>query len=192
MSLGKKLCYNIGLWSNSQTSFITQYNLNMPVVSCQLCTKEFKAKPSWIKNGYGKYCSRNCSYKGRLNGKEVACTVCATVTYKSQKALNGSRSKKYFCSKSCQTTWRNTEFKGNKHANWQGGRHSYRELLLRSSSSPACTLCRTDDLRILAAHHIDEDRNNNTIENLAWLCHNCHHLVHHDQVEHKKFMAAIV
>ena len=161
-------------------------------VNCKNCQKEFNAKPSWIKNGYGKFCSRACGYKNRLNGKEVSCAICNQKTYKSKKALCSSKSKKYFCGKSCQTTWRNSEFKGTKHANWKGGRHSYRELLIRKDPNPRCILCNTIDLRVLATHHIDENKNNNTIENLAWLCHNCHHLVHHHRDEHKKFMAAIV
>lgn len=81
---------------------------------------------------------------------------------------------------------------GTRHANWKGGEHSYRELLLRSGKKPVCTLCNTIDIRILAVHHIDYDRTNNAIENLAWLCHNCHHLVHHHSDELERFMAAIV
>ncbi len=43
----------------------------------------------------------------------------------------------------------------------------------------------------MAVHHIDEDHNNNELGNLAWLCHNCHHLVHHDNVERQRFLALI-
>lgn len=164
----------------------------MVQVTCLTCAKEFYAKPSWLKNGYGKYCSRLCGDSNKRTGKVVACTECDKETYKSQKALRGSKSGKFFCGKSCQTKWRNTTHIGIKHANWKGGEHSYRELLLRSNKTPICALCRTTDIRILAAHHIDYDRTNNTIENLAWLCHNCHHLVHHHPDELKRFMAAMV
>jgi predicted HNH restriction endonuclease len=38
-------------------------------------------------------------------------------------------------------------------------------------------------MRVLAVRHIDQNHKNNNVENLAWLCHNCHHLVHNDKVE---------
>lgn len=164
----------------------------MVQVTCLTCSKEFNAKPSWIKTGYGKYCSRICGDHSKRTGMMVACSVCSKETYKSSKALRGSKSGKFFCSKSCQTKWRNTAHMGAQHANWKGGGHSYRELLLRTDEIPTCTLCKAVDIRILAVHHIDEDRTNNTIENLAWLCHNCHYLVHHHPDELKRFMAAIV
>jgi 5-methylcytosine-specific restriction endonuclease McrA len=41
-----------------------------------------------------------------------------------------------------------------------------------------CKRCGTEDKRVLEAHHIDSNRKNNTIQNLVWLCRNCHHLVH--------------
>ena len=53
-------------------------------------------------------------------------------------------------------------------------------------------LCKTVDTRVLAVHHIDGNKKNNVVDNLAWLCNNCHHLVHHYPDEFKKFMATIV
>jgi predicted HNH restriction endonuclease len=40
-------------------------------------------------------------------------------------------------------------------------------------------------------HHIDKDRTNNTLKNLAWLCHNCHYLVHHDKLEMQRFLKSL-
>lgn len=164
----------------------------MVQVICKHCSKEFYAKPSWIKNGYGIYCSNHCSFASRKQGETVFCHVCGTETYKQRKALTRSKSGKFFCTKSCQTKWRNRVYVREDHPNWKGGRHSYRELMLKQGGEPKCVLCKTIDERILAVHHIDEDRSNNVIENLAWLCHNCHHLVHHHPNERSKFMAAIV
>ena len=88
------------------------------------------------------------------------------------------RNKKYFCSKSCQTKWRNTEFVGEKHGNWKGGEFTYRDILKRNKTPEICKICFSSDSRVLAVHHIDKNHKNNNIENLVWLCHNCHHLVH--------------
>lgn len=168
------------------------YYWRMPTVRCKMCAALFYAKPSWLKHGYGKYCSARCQYEGRKNGKIINCFICGTVTYKPRKVIKRSKSKKYFCSKSCQTKWRNTEFVGLKHANWKSGRYAYRSILKRHKVPAVCVLCRTTDSRVLATHHIDHNRINNTRNNLAWLCHNCHFLVHHYSVEKDAFAETLV
>lgn len=159
---------------------------------CKTCKKSFSVKPSWIKAGYGKYCSKPCRAEASKKGKIVSCYECGEQVYKSRKALNGSKSGNYFCGKSCQTTWRNTHFSKEKHPNYKHGHNAYRRILLQSDKEQYCRLCQTVDKRVLAAHHIDHDHFNHDIENLTWLCHNCHHLVHHDKKEHERFMATIV
>jgi len=121
----------------------------------------------------------------------VFCYVCNKEIYKPLRALINSKSKKYFCGKSCQTKWRNSEFVGPKHANWKHGSASYKSVLSRHNIPKKCILCKTTDTRVLAVHHIDENHSNNALENLAWLCHNCHHLVHHDRVEKERFFKTL-
>jgi hypothetical protein len=108
-------------------------------------------------------------------------------------AIAHSKSKKYFCSKSCQTRWRNSMiYIGENHPNWKnGGARHYRDILRRSRQKEICGLCKTTDKRILAVHHIDHNHANNKLENLAWLCHNCHYLIHHHPDEHQKLMVPI-
>lgn len=55
-----------------------------------------------------------------------------------------------------------------------------------------CFRCRVSDIRVLAVHHADENRTNNGVENLIWLCHNCHYLIHHDILEKKRMMETMV
>ena len=163
----------------------------MPIVRCKLCAKEFYGKPYFLKIGQAKYCSSVCQYEDRKKGKIVSCNICGKETYKQVKQLVKSKSGKFFCSKSCQTKWRNTEFIGSKHANFIHGNGSYRSILNRHKIVKRCNLCGNNDPRVLAVHHIDENHQNNTLENLAWMCHNCHFLVHHDKVEKAKFLAKI-
>lgn len=154
----------------------------MPLIKkCKICGEEFRTKPFFVKNGGGVYCSRDCHYKGIRTGKEVQCFVCGKDTYKSLQSLKRSKSKKFFCNKSCQTKWRNTEFVGDRHANWKEGKHSYRSVLVRNKIPKVCKLCNSKDERVLATHHIDRNRKNNVLDNLVWLCHNCHFLVHNHQ-----------
>lgn len=164
----------------------------MPIVLCKICSKEFYGKPFFLKRGQAKYCSQECMRVGSKTGKIVKCHSCDKSVYKTQKALRVSKSKTYFCTKSCQTKWRNSVFVGPRHANWKDGKHSYKSVILRNKIPKFCKLCKNNDYRVLAVHHIDQNRKNNSISNLVWLCHNCHHLVHHDKEEKQKFMETLV
>lgn len=163
----------------------------MPIVKCKICSKEFYGKPFFLKQGNAKYCSKKCMHIGSRTGKIVKCHSCDKEVYKTKKALRVSKSKTYFCTKSCQTKWRNSVFIGPKHVNWKDGRFSYKSVMLRNKVPKICKLCKNKDSRVLAVHHLDHNKKNNDLLNLAWLCHNCHFLVHHDK-ETKKYMEALV
>ena len=152
----------------------------MPIVKCKLCEKEFYAKPSWLKNGWGKYCSSKCQYEAQKTGKFIACYICGKKTWKTPKQTDHSKSGKFFCGKSCQTLWRNKEFRGPRHHNWKGGKYIiHKSLLLENDIKAVCKLCKSKDERVLAVHHLDKNRKNNNVKNLVFLCQNCHHLVHY-------------
>ena len=151
----------------------------MPEVKCNICNKPFHIKPSHQKLGYGKYCSKPCQYEGKKKGKYVNCYICNKETWKTPKNFKKSKSGKLFCSKSCQTKWRNKYYSGSLHPNWKSGANiDYRKILLESSVKQVCKKCKCNDKRLLVVHHIDKDRKNNKTKNLIWLCLNCHYLVH--------------
>lgn len=165
----------------------------MPIVSCQICRSDFYSKPNWIKHGWGKYCSMECKRIGQKNGVFKNCFICGKKTYKTQKDLRKSKSGKFFCSKSCQTLWRNKiVFVGQNHANWKGGEFTYRNAILRTNKPQICKRCQFEDKRVLVVHHLDKNRMNNDPANLIWLCANCHMLIHHDINEMRQFMEALV
>ena len=83
-------------------------------------------------------------------------------------------------------------YTGPNHPNWKGGEHAYRDTMLRMPKSKKCKRCGIADLRLLTVHHLDENHRNNRIENLVWMCYNCHFLVHKNKEEKKKFMGAMV
>ena len=163
----------------------------MPIGECKICSKKFYAKPYFLRLGHAKYCSKECQYQGAKTGKMVFCSICNKEVYKRGRALNNSKSGKLFCSKSCQTKWRNSFFVGPKHANWKNGSYEYKTILRRHKIPEICGVCKTKDSRVLATHHVDKNHRNNKLENLAWLCHNCHFLVHHYDVERKQFDVSI-
>lgn len=149
--------------------------------ACKICKRLFFVKPYSVRRGWGIYCSRQCQYNDKT-GKSLNCSVCGEEIYKTIQQIKRSKSKKYFCGKSCQTKWRNTQYTGKKHKNWKGGSETYMAKLERSGATKACTGCGNDDRRVLAVHHVDWNHGNNKLENLTWLCHNCHHLEHYGNV----------
>lgn len=162
-------------------------------MNCKICSNSFYAKPNWIRRGDGKYCSVACKRKAQKTGTVVQCFICKKEVYRARRHLLHSKSRKYFCGKSCQTIWRNTMvFVGPNHANWKNGENTYRRIMLRNNLPQICAKCRSQDKRTLTVHHIDKIRTNNSLRNLAWLCHNCHFLVHHYIEERGKFLEAMV
>lgn len=165
----------------------------MPNVECRICKETFFVKPYFIQRGWGKFCSRTCQFVSQKKGKMVDCFICARKVYKAPRHLEHSKSKKYFCSKSCQTVWRNSiVYVGRDHPNWTNGESSYRDIMLRNVEAMICRRCKINDKRVLVVHHLDKNRQNNNPENLIWLCCNCHFLIHRHKNEIKKFMEALV
>jgi hypothetical protein len=161
----------------------------MPIVKCQICFGEFYVKPNRLLRGWGKYCSKACNYQAQKTGTKFKCHVCSKEVYRNVATQTRSESQKYFCSKSCQTVWRNRDvYTREKHANWKSGESSYRAFMRRTSKNKLCAKCNTVDTRVLAVHHKDRNRQNNDVSNLIWLCHNCHYLVHHHGEEGTGFI----
>ena len=162
--------------------------MSMPIQrECQKCRAVFFAKPNWVRMGMAKFCSRTCTQLARRTGKIVNCHQCGLEVYKSGKDLRKSKSKNYFCTKKCSLTWHNADRFGSKHQNWKFASFAYKSRMRRSAQKEVCVLCQSHDSRILAVHHIDQNRKNNQLKNLAWLCHNCHFLVHHYPLYKQKF-----
>src|SRR3989344_6383955 len=125
----------------------------MPEVNCRQCDKLFYTKTFFLKKGYGLFCSRTCYYVSVQKGEKVHCEICRAQIYRGLKQLTHSKSKKYFCSKSCQTIWRNQQYTGNKHKLWKGGWSvHYRKIMHNNGKTPVCLLCHEKDERIVVVH----------------------------------------
>ena len=146
--------------------------------NCQVCQTEFYAKPYFVRLGQAKFCSRKCSAIDQKRGKAVKCSTCEKEIWRTPKDFDRSKSKLFFCNKTCQTIWRNSYFSGENHANWNGGESSYREVMKRTGNPKVCADCGNKDERVIVVHHKDRNRKNNKPDNLKWLCRNCHCLEH--------------
>jgi len=137
------------------------------VVICKICKNKFYTKPSQIKIGFGKYCSRNCCNKSQRKGQYINCGTCSKKSWKMPSELKHSKSKNFFCSKSCQTLWRNKIYSGENHPFWNGGTTTYRKVMERNKIPSVCVRCNEKDQRILHVHHRDQNRKNNDLKNLV-------------------------
>ncbi len=157
----------------------TGYNC-MPLRACKICKNQFYTRPSFLKVGWGRYCSMKCKGVDQKNGKTMRCSTCGNNLYRTPRHFRrNSVTKKFFCNKSCFAVWKNkTLFVGSRHPFWKSGQASYRNTMLRRATSPICDDCGFEDVRALLVHHIDRNRQNNKVHNLKWLCHNCHYLEH--------------
>lgn len=156
----------------------------MPHINCKICNNKFYAKPRHIKIGWGKFCSIECRRRGQLTGKIVKCDYCGKEVYKTRLELKRSKSGKFFCNRSCACSWANKYKRvAANHASYTTGEATYREFLKRSGQERVCKKCGLEDKRVLVVHHLDFDRKNNELDNLIWLCCNCHFLVHQHKVK---------
>jgi hypothetical protein len=158
---------------------------------CPTCGKEFYAKPHRVRRGWSVYCSKQCLDLSKQKGEIRQCGHCGKEIYRKLADIRKSRSQLFFCDHSCRASWTNTLRSGENHPNWKQGGSAYRDILLRSGIEPICERCGNSDARVLAVHHLDQDRTNNRLDNLVWICHNCHHLIHHFQQEMNAFMATL-
>ena len=155
-------------------------------LTCIVCGKEFNRKPYLVRRSGGRFCSNACHYASVRTGRYVQCAWCGAQVYRKAQHLRRSKNKKNFCDKSCQTLWRNQEFSGQRHNNWKNGEASYRNIMRRASIDPVCVFCSSNDERVIVVHHKDRNRKNNVLENLVWLCRNCHYIVHQYPVGREK------
>ncbi|MBI2094849.1 MAG: HNH endonuclease [Candidatus Omnitrophica bacterium] len=146
---------------------------------CLVCEKSIWIKRFHALKGWGKYCSKKCQAKKQENGEWIQCSRCGKSIYRTPKDFKRSKSKKFFCSKACHCSWENENTRcGSNAPNWIAGEQSYKKILIKAGISRRCRKCDMKDYRVLVVHHKDRNRKNNQIENLEWLCMNCHHLEH--------------
>jgi hypothetical protein len=139
-----------------------------------------------LKVGWGKFCSQKCQFQSQRNGTNVKRAACGELVYRTPKHFKHSKSKLFFCNKSCLAAWKNKNLIiGEKHASWKSGEYAYRNIIKRSKVPQFCKNCGEKDFRVLLVHHIDGDRKNNDLKDLMWLCHNCHFLKHVHNIEVK-------
>ena len=138
--------------------------VNKIIQICKVCKKEHLEFPS-VKPDY---CSRECYYIARKSMKGPNTGKKFSEEWKNNigKAGKGLRSKE-------------------KNPNWKGGQikkypsifKRKLSMLVRQRDNFTCQKC--NNKKSLIVHHIDENTQNNSLENLVTLCRSCHGKLHH-------------
>lgn len=140
---------------------------------------EISDRPKRIfKNNSENFCSHKCwadttSQRSMVN---MSCSFCENLFKRRQSHLNKSKSGLYFCSRVCKDNAQRLEnnFPEIRPDHYGSGITNYRNIAFRTNDKK-CFVCGYDKYpEILQVHHIDRNRNNNTIENLKILCPTCH------------------
>ena len=139
---------------------------------CTVCSSSIYRRPSEIKKNDGRvFCSQVCY--GIFCRKEKPCIVCGV-------AVLAGKNKKT-CSRACANKHRSgMKYAGSRPHDkvvYQRGL----KLRLLENRGRACERCGYDKYQILHVHHIDRNRNNNDLANLALICPNCHAEEHYFQ-----------
>ena len=153
-------------------------------ITCENCTNEFSRDKYSItrslKNGNRIFCSKKCASEIRTKESilDVSCKECGK-TFNRQRHAIGEN---VFCSKSCSNAHSNRKHTGPNARNFKHGKSMYRDLAL-SKYQKVCMICGCDKEYAIQVHHIDGDRSNGSIDNLAVLCANCHLGVHKEAIK---------
>ena len=114
-------------------------------------------------------------------GIEVECAYCGKKFIKPNSKLDNSKSGLYFCCREHKDLAQSLK-SGDKFAKMRPEHYgkilsrnsNYRDFAFREHGAK-CAICGFDeDIDMLEVHHIDENRDNNTAENLIPLCPMCH------------------
>lgn len=149
--------------------------------NCDYCQQLYKAKPSELKRGHGRYCSRLCARHARPRKHKEPNTICAYCDTRFwRKPSATSRSGLAFC---CRSHKDLAQRLGSgipiQPPHYGDGAHiKYRKLALATLGA-ICQDCGWDRYpEVLEVHHIDGDRTRNTIDNLRVVCPTCHMIRH--------------
>lgn len=133
------------------------------IVNCAECQKEVDKPVKQVnqntKRNLKFYCSRTCMGKHRTKKISVYCERCNKELLRTPAQINNH----IYCSKSCAIKINNV----NRIP--KDSILTYRHKALKFLPNK-CAVCGYNNIKVLEVHHIDSDRNNNTLANLLILC----------------------
>ena len=146
-------------------------------LNCKYCGKEFEQYESIVKKGGGKFCSISCgtTFRNLTNNPSKNPEVRMKIS-KNHADISGVKNPMYGRKGALAPSYIDgrSKFKG----------ETYKKILIASGKEHKCIVCGSEDK--LQVHHIDCNHKNNEIDNLTWLCSNCHQNIIHKRKRNEK------
>lgn len=139
-------------------------------VTCHTCAKKLFIKRSIVKNAQFNFCSQKCRRKWmRTTMVQRTCLFCKK-TFENSVLGGGAK----YCSRLC-----------NGRARQRANVMHLRRLMESAGIPRVCANCSYNEFpEVIQVHHKDENRCNDSLENLQYLCPTCH-VVFHYKFKHK-------
>jgi len=151
---------------------------------CKHCYKNFDYKSISEKANHSRWCIKNPNRKestkkfstmndakwGTKKEFSVTCVTCNKEFSVIEREKLFPSKQRYFCSRNCANS-----VGGKTKAEKYNHRGHYRDIAFQLHGK-SCLICGFD--KVVEVHHIDENRKNNTNENLVPLCPNHHMMIH--------------
>lgn len=124
------------------------------------------------------YVCPQCKKEAREQEKNfLTCDFCGA-EFLRQASKTQTKSGFHFCCRECkdkaQSISSGTDFKKIRPKHYGTSLKDYRKKALRAFVHECAVCGYNEDVDVLEVHHIDEDRDNNSLENLVILCPLCH------------------
>lgn len=156
------------------------------VKSCLYCSADFEADTREINRGNAKFCSRSCfgAYRTSTTPPKPVnayCAYCGVGFNLSPSKQAGSKSGFVFCCRGHKDlAQRIGGLEAIQPSHYGSSLQDYRSIASRSLAK-VCAECGYDKIpAILEVHHRDHNRKNNHVDNLQYLCPNCHQEHHYN------------
>lgn len=134
------------------------------LLSCVVCGTRFEKLPCQLTRGRGRFCSRKCTFEGMKTRTVVQCALCDSPFLKH--ISEQERTDSDFCSRDCYMQWRTINRDRDTYPK-NGATHRHRLV--------AANHLGRDLIPGEVVHHIDEDKQNFSPENLAVFPSQSHH-----------------
>ena len=147
---------------------------------CEKCSSKFWAPAHILKNGHGRFCSKECRVAAMTRKIKVKCAFCRSAFFRiPSKTRKGKRRKhgKFFCDRRCKERAQATRAVPEICPSHYGSAKTpsaYRAKAFRWRGQKCEGCGYAKDKRMLDVHHVDGDRSNDRLSNLAVLCVWCH------------------
>jgi hypothetical protein len=135
-------------------------------------------------------CSKLCPLSKIIKRELITCNLCAKSFYSKKSQSKNSKSGLRFCSRECKDNAQSLQNdfleRRPSHYGIANGKFGYRDLALKHFEHKCIECNYNNEVIMLDVDHIDDNRGNNKLSNLQFLCVWCHALKTRKVISHAR------